>query len=107
MTCVVEMPTFTACAVRSAMPVCTRCSRPDSLPSIVMRVGFGFGLAEDLAVDHHGGVGGQHRQIACRCPDGLGLFARQAHHVFIGRLACARRLVDVGRRDHVRHADEV
>ena len=39
------------------------CARPDSWLSMRDAVGFGFGLAEDRAVDVHRGVRGEHGQV--------------------------------------------
>ena len=73
----------------------------------VVRVVFRFRFPEDFVVDDHGGVRREHRQVRVPLPDGLRLFVGKPQHVFVRRFAGQRRFVDVGRRDHVGHADEL
>src|SRR5437016_5795417 len=63
------------------------------------------GLAEELAVDHHDGIGGQHRERHAERAHGERLAERQAPHVVGRALPGQRRLVDVRSPHHVRHAD--
>ena len=102
------MPTLDRARVRSAMPVCTQVRATGQLAQHGARVGLGFRLAEDLAVHDHGGVGGEHRQIGwCRAQI-ASAFSRASRMTYSsGGSRGVRRLVDVGRRDHVRHADEL
>ena len=60
--------------------------------------------AHDL-IEHHGGVGGEHRQPHAALTHGERLGAGHAHHVICRAFPAAQRLVEVRRAHHVRHAD--
>ena len=62
-------------------------------------------LAEAQAIQHHRRVRSQHRQILAALPDGFGLGAGHAFHIRRDGFAGLHRLIDVGHRDRMRHAD--
>ena len=53
----------------SATAVSTSCVRPDSRPSMCERIRPVARLPEDFAVEHHGGIGAEHRQRLVLLPD--------------------------------------
>src|SRR5882762_9098402 len=63
------------------------------------------GLAAHRLIEHHGGVGGEHRQRHPALTHGERLGASHAHHVIRRAFPGQQRLVDVRRAHHVRHAD--
>ena len=80
--------------------------RPDSAASMRARVGGIARLAEHLPVEHHDGVGAQHRTpAAIALAPSHGLATRQAPREVRRRLAGKRGFIDVHGQHFVRHAD--
>ena len=63
--------------------------------------GFGvvLGFAEQPALEHDGGIGGQHDGVGARCERGRGLLAGEALNIGGGILTRPERLVDVDGRN--------
>ena len=84
-----DSPCRTAAAY-TRQPVWTSCSRPESMPSMRDASASRLGFAEDLAVDDHGGIGGEHRQIAGDGRRSAAAFSRASRRTYCAGVSLAR-----------------